>query len=115
MSTEERVPWERLEGETVRAYAAFTTYVNLPPKKRSIAAAYRAQTGRGPGASAPGYWRDWARRNDWEQRASARDRHLAIEALEAAVDERRRFARAAITASHLGLGRRSSSSRRSTR
>jgi hypothetical protein len=105
VSSEPRAPWERRDGETVKAYAAFTAFAELPPKERSIAAAYRAQSGRGSGASAPGYWRDWARLNEWEERAAARDRHLAREALEALTEERRTFARAVTTASRLALAK----------
>jgi len=93
--------WERRPDETVKSYAAFLAYADLPPKGRSVAAAYRAANGRESDAEAPGYWRDWAQKNDWEGRAAARDRHVAAEALDALVDERKTLARQTVSIARL--------------
>lgn len=73
--------WERQEGEGREAFAAFKVYRDLPPRDRSIDAAFfRAsgdQSGRKKGAKrAPTRWFEWSRRYDWVNRACAWDKHL---------------------------------------
>ncbi|MCW3059217.1 MAG: hypothetical protein JWQ02_1038 [Capsulimonas sp.] len=68
--------WDRLPNEGERAYQAFTTFLDLGVG-RSINAAYRARSGRDPGASypaAPGGWREWAKQFRWKERAVEWDR-----------------------------------------
>lgn len=65
--------WERLQGESVKAHAAFLVFADLPPDERSVNAAYRAKSGRESVKVAPGYWFQWSRDFDWERRASALD------------------------------------------
>jgi hypothetical protein len=64
--------WSRLADESAEAYAAFNSYRQLGPA-RTLNKAYQAHTGRIKGA--PGTWRHWARRHDWEARALAADQH----------------------------------------
>jgi hypothetical protein len=68
-------PWERLPGETARAFAAFVLYRDAGPT-RSLVGAYRTSAGRPEvvGKALPGYWREWARANQWQERAAAWDR-----------------------------------------
>jgi len=97
-------PWNRRDGESPRAFAAFEQYVGLSASQRSIAEAWRAQHGRETGAS-PGYWRDWAKRHHWEERARARDAHISARLLGELVEERRQLARGRITGARMMLAR----------
>lgn len=72
-------PWERQSGETARAYAAFLRFRDLGPG-RSLAAAYRAATGRQQAGEPSGQWRGWHAAHAWRARAEAWDAHLARQA-----------------------------------
>ena len=73
--------WERQEGETAKAFAAFCAYRDLPPESRSIRAAGEASTGQkalrtrtGPRAATA--WHVWAADYAWAARAAAWDAEL---------------------------------------
>lgn len=61
--------WDRVEGESAKAYAAFCKYRDLKPDRRSLNAAYG-------GGRAPGYWAEWSSQFRWVERAAAYDAHL---------------------------------------
>ena len=71
-------PWERQPNETVRAFKAFCLFLNLG-SERSLAAAYRSDTGRTGVEQAPGSWRAWYQDKNWLERAIAYDDHMAQE------------------------------------
>jgi hypothetical protein len=65
-----RPPWERMDGESTRAYAAFTSYRDLPPNSRSLrAAAESSASGR---ANLRQYER-WSGQWEWVSRVEAHD------------------------------------------
>jgi hypothetical protein len=94
--------WEQMEGEGVRAYAAFILYRDLRPARRSIANAYRAHlvrlseqghAGGEPGVpekshspsgrkGPPSHWEEWSVRWNWRQRAEAWDAHERMRELQ---------------------------------
>jgi hypothetical protein len=76
-------PWLQRKGETAEAYAAFSIYRDLGPR-RSIDRAYRQHLGnkRATDVSeltmrAAGRWTSWSVVYSWQPRALAYDRHLA--------------------------------------
>lgn len=75
-------PWDRLPDEPQAAYEAALTYFRLGIR-RSIAAAGRHQSGKGPAekgkGSAAGSFTRWSSRFRWTDRAAAYDRHVADE------------------------------------
>ena len=68
-------PWERREGETPKAFAAFCVYRDMGPK-RSLEKAWREQNGNKTGAM-PGFWRDWSAKYNWGRRVDLYDEHLS--------------------------------------
>lgn len=99
-------PWLRREGESAKAYYAFTLYRDMDPKERSIDAAFAAYTGQEKGKkSAAGHFTRWSAEHDWKARAEAYDAHREAERLAArgteeieAFRERQRQLAAATTA-----------------
>lgn len=72
--------WERREGESPSAYAAFCAYYVLPPQERSIDAAWKSAAKprqKRDGKRAPGNWAKWSSQFNWVKRAAAHDEHLA--------------------------------------
>jgi hypothetical protein len=70
--------WERQEGESTKAFHAFTIYRDLGIS-RTIPEAHRRYTGRNQGgirAEPPGYFEDWYKRFHWKDRAEAYDAYL---------------------------------------
>ncbi len=87
--------WERQEGESGRAFRAFTQYRDLGPG-RSLNAAYTASREAKEELRAPGTWYEWSARFRWVERAAAWDAFLDGERLQARAKrerelERRRF------------------------
>lgn len=73
-------PWQRLANETTVAFEAFSLYLNLPPKERSIDAAWRIATSEQQKSNkkrANGRWTAWSAQHSWPARAAAHDAHLA--------------------------------------
>jgi len=68
----ERRPFERLPGETSKAFAAFVCYRDLPPRKRSLRAAamlfYEANPVRNLSQM-----KRWSSRGGWVKRSEAFD------------------------------------------
>jgi hypothetical protein len=71
--------WEQQPGETARAFAAFTTYRDLPPKTRSLVRAVEVHYGVQEGAeSRPklGQLKKWSSRWQWVDRVREYETHL---------------------------------------
>ena len=66
---------QRRPDETEKAHAARIAYCQLPPAKRTIAAAYRSVKGMDPNADTktPGYFGAWAAKHSWREYAAAWD------------------------------------------
>lgn len=77
-NTQAPEPWERQEGETAKAYAAFSTYRDMSPHERSVLAAYKlANPDKAATAKCvPAHWRGWNTTYDWEARAEAYDKAM---------------------------------------
>jgi hypothetical protein len=82
-----RSAWERLPGESLKAFNAFQTYLRLG-QDRAIDLAHA--TAKGPQSSskeknqrASGHWFAWAEQFDWVARAGAHDDHIARAEFEA--------------------------------
>lgn len=73
----ESKPWERIPGETAKAYAAFVCYRDMPTLDRSLRG-LAGQLGRGASVIA-----NWSRQHGWVARAEAHDQHLDTVALAA--------------------------------
>ncbi len=80
---ESQEPWLQRNGETAEAYAAFSVYRDLGPR-RSIDKAYRQHLGNKRATEvseltmrASGRWTTWSVIFAWQARAFAYDRHLA--------------------------------------
>ena len=70
----ETLPFERQEGESFRAFAAFVIYRELPPTERSLKRAYSEHNGKP--SKVPGFWSQWSVKHEWTERAAAYDAHL---------------------------------------
>ena len=95
-------PWDRREGETPRAFAAFCLYRDLPAVDRSIVAAV-AQHRQNGGKASVRNWETWSSLYNWSERSLAGDSDLASrrrirrgEALERAQDDIANMSRAAL-------------------
>ena len=66
---------QRRPDESESAHAGRIAYCQLPPGKRSIAAAYRSVKGKPLDADtkAPGYFGAWAAKHKWKEYAAAWD------------------------------------------
>jgi hypothetical protein len=99
-------PWERRDGESSEAYAAFCSYYLLPAQGRSIDTAWRANQdqnqiddgaaqpspeGETNGRRAPSEWFRWSSKYEWVARAAAYDDHLADQDRLAWEDRRRQL------------------------
>ena len=91
MAKATRKRWERLEGETDKAFAAFEAFL-LAGEARTVAGTYRAVYGRDAGVDPPGWFREWAGRFDWRSRAAAYDDALLEEERHAISAERKKLA-----------------------
>jgi hypothetical protein len=65
-------PWERHPKETPKAFSAFISYRNLPPHKRSLTNAIRAQLGTVTSSNLR-QWKQWSTQFGWVWRVSAYD------------------------------------------
>lgn len=73
----DRNAWDTLDTESSAAYEAFSAYLSLPRKDRSLLAAYRLQNGCAEARTVPGQWNAWSRAHRWVERARAWDTHKA--------------------------------------
>src|SRR5579859_202811 len=64
--------WERQEGESSKAFAAFRHYRDLH-ESRSVLKAYRLGTSKAYATAPAGHWVDWSSKFDWPRRAQAYD------------------------------------------
>ena len=94
--------WDRQEGETPKAFAAFCIYRDLPAVDRSIVAAVAQHRYLGGKASVRN-WETWSSLYNWSERSLASDSDLASrrrirrgEALERAQDDIANMSRAAL-------------------
>lgn len=70
-----RYPWEQREGETHKAYLAFSAYRNLGPNRsmsRAISEMPESNRGGKPETTRR-WWETWSSRYDWIERAKAWD------------------------------------------
>lgn len=73
-TTTSRPIWERRDGESLKAYAAFAAYLGLGID-RSLIAAYRLYSGNETATATPGWFGAWSSGNDWKVRAEAFDQY----------------------------------------
>jgi hypothetical protein len=77
----QRNPWDRLKGETPKAYAAFRVYRDLGPDNRSIDKCFISQShSKATAERAHREWFNWSRDNRWVERAIAWDDHCGATA-----------------------------------
>ena len=93
--------WDRQDGETPKAFAAFCLYRDLPAIDRSVLAAREGHQKDTKGTLRQ--WKGWSMRNDWVNRAAEHDSDLASrrrirrgDALERAQDDIANMSRAAL-------------------
>lgn len=65
-------PWGQREGETAKAFAMFSLYLKLGPK-RSAVEAFRQFSGKKQAKGAPGYITKWQSKHGWVERSNAWD------------------------------------------
>lgn len=82
-------PWDRLPGESARAYRAFCVYRDLGPK-RSVLKAIQAA---GENVDSVGRWETWCTQFRWVERAAAYDEWLDRQQREAREEVLRDMAR----------------------
>lgn len=91
--SDERQPWERMEGETDRAYAVFECYRDLDPSNRSLLETsrrmYPSVAQKSPDKqSIPGSVNTWSKEFEWQQRTKAWDEAKRKRDLEATQQQR---------------------------
>jgi len=85
---EKKQPWDKLEGETEKAYNTFLLFADLPLHRRSVCEVYRLHPPKPKKqkkekkrqkkpTNPPSSWYQWRKENDWDNRARARDAHRA--------------------------------------
>lgn len=90
-------PWEKREGETPKAFAAFCVYRDMGAD-RSLDAAWRVQKGADSG-TAPTYFTDWSAKYNWGRRVGLYDEHLsgiAVQSVEEGIRQDRILYRDAV-------------------
>lgn len=80
--SEERQPWERVEGEPHRWFQRFEAFRLMGPGRSLLACVNQEKVAKSKKESrqAPGSWRSAARAWDWRTRAEAWDQHLVDQA-----------------------------------
>ena len=66
-------PWERRPDETMKWYARFWEFVQLPPASRSVSAVFRQMTAHKAARSPTPDWLRMSQRHEWVARALAYD------------------------------------------
>jgi hypothetical protein len=84
---DKRYAWERLPGESAKAYEAFQLYLDLGSERTY------AQVARELGQNVKNFRERWPKKHQWNHRAIAYDEHLSRLALAAAEEERKEMAR----------------------
>jgi len=78
--SKEKQPWDKLPGETERAYDTFLAFVRLPPHRRRYKDLREAtQPDEKKRKHIPGHWSKWRSTWKWDERARARDQHILDE------------------------------------
>jgi hypothetical protein len=77
MEIGEAYPWDRLDRETDKQYAAFLQYIKLKPHQRSIKNAYRLVHNKPRATAASSLWFQWSSDNKWVERSIQYDRFQA--------------------------------------
>jgi len=86
--------WHQLDNESDRAYAAFRTFMLLPPAERSAVGAWREWTENPEAARPSPFFEGWAREYAWSDRARAHDHHIELireRGMEKAIEEEAEF------------------------
>ena len=86
--------WHQLDNESDRAYAAFRTFMLLPPAERSVVGAWREWTENPEAARPSPFFEGWAREYAWSDRARAHDHHIELireRGMEKAIEEEAEF------------------------
>lgn len=76
MEEEKKHPWEMMDGESVKGYAAFRTYLALPTRQRSILRTWCQDHDREYSTkwtTHTSHYRDYANKFEWKRRALAYD------------------------------------------
>jgi hypothetical protein len=81
------VPWEKLEKETSKAFAAFISYRRLAPKQRSVQKAVREEYGEGANQGKLRQYMEWSRRFNWVARVLAWDEEVDRKAREEEIQQ----------------------------
>jgi hypothetical protein len=68
--------WERLAGETPKAFAAFCAFRNFGPERSIRRAVESAETNSGEQGKKYRVWRNWSTQYRWRERAADYDRYL---------------------------------------
>lgn len=71
---EEKHPWDKLEGETDKAFGHFCAYRDIPTHRRSLAELHRIE-GKSPEKQVSGHWHRWRIDFEWDARARAYDQY----------------------------------------
>jgi len=74
-NTDEQNDWDRLPGESAKAYESFCAYRDLG-RSRSMLTAYRQKTSREQAERINGVWNAWSQTFEWTKRARAYDIYL---------------------------------------
>lgn len=85
--------WDRMEGETDKAYAAFQAYLHLGPDRSIDAAWHHCNPGAKPERRATSHWYSWSAKFHWVDRSRAYDNHVADRLLSEHEDLRARIVR----------------------
>lgn len=100
-------PWERLDNETEKQYAAFCVYRDLAAVERNIVVAFRRYTGKVDVGSAGSWFYSLAAAHNWKERAQAFDSHIERLGWQAETDERlkaRKLRRAVLITAQRRIG-----------
>ena len=75
----DRAMWLRLENESSSAYEAFTQYLYLEPRNRSLESAWKAvpKPSQNHPKTVPSHWKVWSSKFSWVERVELYDDHLA--------------------------------------
>lgn len=86
VATVDNEPWNKMRGETARAYAAFLSYKALPARDRSLKKAVIAHYG-GFSASKLRQYQTWSALHMWVDRASQWDQYIETQSTVAKLEQ----------------------------
>src|SRR4028119_140942 len=76
---QERKPWDRMPGESDKAYRAFECYLDMPYWGRKDLYAYRNYVGNPEAQHVSATWLSWKEEYFWEERVRAYDSYIQKE------------------------------------